>query len=774
MLPISEEDQLKVKFVIDDTEFRDQLGRLRQDLEGAERIEPGQARRPETRPSVEVMIGGRGGVDADVIRRIDDLEKRAGLPAQLLETTLGGMLENLRKSIESGFFGGANQRSLDLLVRGVEEIVNKFGADTRTGELQGGQFNPIFAGLRNLMDIINRRTPLGGRMEGLPKHVTEFIQNISKGMISITQPGEGGRPARTGISHAGLEALSIQVLKALGKDPVAELPLMEEIGGKKVLQGIMDVMSSFGLGVFDEEGREFKGYHVTEVATGFSGRDKERQVGNYANLIMGYAYKDFHSLDQEEYVDPKVVDTWFKGPVIDAMTSRFGEDSKNWPEMFKVGILHTGGVSKELSRTRIESSLKTRPGARKLLETGLMRPVFFKVPEEALLEAFIKFDPDIDPEKSTENFGADILGQLKKAGMWNELIDFYNPLNVPREELEGIFEEIVNQRLTTLRASGGEVDINVVREIFTKLGDVTGATRTDVMRLGDSRYDTQMSRRGRRGRRPKIGVRIGRLEQTVLEELLESYEELTEEEQIEGVYGAITMPREYGGVTEEERERIRLRTVLHEANPEARERLARFLHDNPPPLTPEQEARMLEMQGGEDDMARGSLEFMGPVGGIGMEIDFREYIQGMEKYAKEIKKEFGIPMTKEKYVRWALEKSRGRLPGDIMKGPTGDAGLIAALDILKNIELSDSEVPSHIQRFLSEREMGDPIGRKEWDMIRDEMSRMREVLAVGVVEHGLTQMEGDLIVRVSKELESFEKIYTRLEPATSIMLMTWS
>ena len=75
---MSEENELRVKFVIDDADFRDQLDRLRGDLERERRLEPGDVERPPQQPPIQIMIGGDGrdAVDDTVIRRIDELEKR--------------------------------------------------------------------------------------------------------------------------------------------------------------------------------------------------------------------------------------------------------------------------------------------------------------------------------------------------------------------------------------------------------------------------------------------------------------------------------------------------------------------------------------------------------------------------------------------------------------------------------------------------------------------------------------------------------------------------
>lgn len=784
---MSEENELRVKFVIDDTDFRNQLDQLRADLERERRLEPGDVKRPSQLAPVQVMIGGRDGVDEGIARRIDDLERRIGLPAQLLESTIGGMLENLRVSMEEGFFAGADERSLDLLVRGVEEIASKFGADTRVGELQGGQFNPIFAGLRNLMDIINRRTPLTGRMGGLPKHVTEFIQNISKGMISIQQASEEARPSRTGISHPGLEALSMEVLGALGKKPVAELPLWIEVEGRKTLQGIMDVMGSFGLGVFGEGGREFMGYSVTEVATGFTGRQKERQVVNYANLIMDYAYKDFHGIGQEEDVDPAVVDAWFLGPVTDAIKAKYGDDPENWPEMFKIGILHTGGVSKELSTARIRSDLRTRPGARGLWETGLMKPVFFKVPEEALLEAFSRWNPEDTPGESLKNFGADVLGQLKEAGLWDELIDFFNPLNVPREELEGIFKGIVNQRMDAIRASGRTADsigMDDVRPILDQVREQTGATRTDMIRMGDTRYGRISSRVGRRQRRPAIRYRYGRLEKAILTELIGLYDEEAEEVSDEELVAAVAVSMgQQGGIDPAIVQRRQVRPE-YEASLRRLEEAYSF-HGY--------EARMLRQRPyqmpGQEDPDRTPLEQMkwdrdeilgrmgGIVSAIPVEVDWQQYMAGLQIYAKEVQKEYGIPMTGERYLEWLMKKGRGGLPGDITGGEGyGGEGLEYTLKLLHGLAVEGgAPVSGPLMDFMGEtKDPRMPVTQEEINFIRKQLVGMRESMRITGREGKFLPEDAALITRVSKELEAFENMYTRMEPATAIATMRWS
>ncbi len=745
------------------------------------------AERERARPEVRVMVGERVEVDERLSQRVEELERttrlleeRQGLPVQLLEATIGGMLENLRRSIEGGFFAEADERSLKLLLEGVEQVAEKFGPETRIGALRGGEYNPIFAGLRDLMDVINERTPIRGRMRGLPKDVTRFIQNITRGMIGVYQTSEEGRPARTGISHPALEVLSSEVLRALGKDVVTELPLYGDVEGRKVLQGILDVLGTY------QATREYRGYHVTEVATGFAGRSKERQVADYASLIIDYAYKEHHGLDPDEYVDPNTVDKWYLEEVLPKFKQIYGDDIQKWPSLFKMGVLYTGGVPKELFQTRVWQQIQRRPGLRALWATRTLEPTFFRVPEEALLEAFARWDPQMEQEEAIKSFGADILERLKEMGLWDELTAFFNPLRVPREQVEQIFEEIVNQRLEQLQETGRTLDsitIEDIRPVIEQVRERTGATRTDMVRMGDARYGGISARVGRErrrdGRRPAIRYRFGRLEEAALAELIDLYgqvleEEVTEEEEIERL--AVAMMGAAVGrptISEDIVQRREYRRLVREmgaeiaADTETGRDYAR---------APGRDG--IEIGDSTWDQVLASRDLLAPfVGAIGMEVDLREYLRGMAKYTKELKDEFGVILTPQQYLRWAFEKTRGRLPAEILQDPEGIGGLLPALEVLRQQAEGQIGGPPFLTPRLTEylgRVGGYEVPTGETlEMLREELSTLKQ--RINTMGSGdLGDEYAALIVRVASELEAFEKIYTRLEPATSIMVMRWS
>ena len=292
------QDELSVKIVVDDSQFRDDIARLRRDLEDQHRIDMDKLRadvgaRPEEpryAPGAALMqptsIEVRGEPDEGMrqeIRKmqesIAELERRSGLPGQFGQLTINDLKQMFQEATMQPAWATSASESL---TRRIEDVVDGLArrsyADVPMRELVGmdsGRYISGWSAALSLYDIIlssGKEERLSGA--GLQTMVRELESGAGKGSVHTATDVLGAPPTRESIGHRVLKNLSYQFFQSAGKTAFYETYLKKE-GLKRrfdlftEFQGIKPVTREPTIGVqFPEikSGRAVSGGIVTQVA----------------------------------------------------------------------------------------------------------------------------------------------------------------------------------------------------------------------------------------------------------------------------------------------------------------------------------------------------------------------------------------------------------------------------------------------------------------------------------------------------------------------------
>ena len=790
MFLISEENELRVKFVIDDSDFRNQLDRLRQDLEGAERLDMGVREDERRRPDVRVMLGETRveGVDPEVMRdinrRFESLEQRVSLPKVFEESTPEQMQSLLREALKMPGWENILQNAPDVADRFafiIGEAVRRHPGERITDIRRGGDIHTAGA-LRRLYDAIYH---ISGILEtrrevGVGTESWEALRQMAINAMQITTPIDDEEVgARVSATHRAEQIVLRDLLtKELGK-----------VAGLEMRRGrnIYDVMAEFigplegrGEHVFREE-EEGTGWAIiaAEVTGARAQGAKAEQVGKYIKLAIDRL--------REHYSDVYQTPEEFKEYLLRYPRVKAGGQEAGRVKLVLdfITSMKQGELAADVKDYLLTGTLEDREFYQKMFQYGGIEIVPRGMPEEL-------------QRRLAEGWAPGITGEQLVPIIWDYMEEFpeylektltlLNPsFNEQKlEDARGRIREIIG--MTGPREARRERGQTALRQLMEQEGPqyVMQAMQEVVGEPRGTLFPGISSRVGRGRRAARRGDLMQRLPEYfpgLVDMLMEmGDEELPEAEQIERVVEAITVPprgRERGLTFARRRELQELAREQPEFLDEVR-RLAREsggrefavrlgVYDDAGDLIDDQGPGAAETMSAIAGEMRQALI---PMRGLPVGVDWREYLKGMQQYTTQLRKELGVKITPATYMRWAFEKARGQLPEEILGVEGEGEGLVQLMQILRQ---QPDMLPPILQEYISElreEQPALPSGMTQIDAIRDGLAGLAAMVEFtqGMFD---PQTEG-LITRLVAELEAYDRLHTRLEPATSITIMKWS
>ena len=426
------EDELRVVFRIDDSEFRRQLGELRREVEETGREGIGPARTepsaPEPPVKVDVTVGDVGAVDGGVSEermkelsdKIDRIESGAGLTSHESMLTVADVERRLNESLnrypvaqklglEEGERGEYTTMFKDLFSM-LEMLGNRQGKETW---MTGWGSTSDISGLRLINRLITEVFPKDIIKKGQFGHigtaetiVKRAIEAVGKGPI-----GPGGERVFHGAIQLGIQALSDLVK---GGEVVTGTEVMLPGGGRLDVGMLTDDL-----------------IYMAEVKTGVADIGAIRQVRGYMEKYIEQQFIQKTKWEPKEEGDvphpTKEVVPWLRT----FLTKRQEEGKpKKWLTSIVVAPGFTGGFG-----TQMEQVLQLSTTVDVVKEMGALRTETVDIPEAAQMYMMRGLEALPPAERTKEANSLLWIEWLAGTNQYDTLIKALNIMNVPQEEL---------------------------------------------------------------------------------------------------------------------------------------------------------------------------------------------------------------------------------------------------------------------------------------------------------------------------------------------------
>lgn len=223
------QDEMSIRVVIDPSQFREELGRLRRDLEDQNRIEMdklrGDVSYPPQTPTVVEIRERVTGFDQSAMDRVnkvigdvEELKRGLGIPAEFARLTPDRLQDMVREAFRSGGFKDIFERDPQLaddIAWVVERGVARHGGEQMQEFMRGDP--QTYGALQKILDTMMRKHPYasGQRMRMLRGWVDESIRQMSIGEVAVTEPQDPGE--RRAYMSMGHRATQLDVQRVLGE-----------------------------------------------------------------------------------------------------------------------------------------------------------------------------------------------------------------------------------------------------------------------------------------------------------------------------------------------------------------------------------------------------------------------------------------------------------------------------------------------------------------------------------------------------------------------------
>jgi len=349
---MSYDDELRVKFVLDDSDFRRDFDKLRRDVEetgGRQPIGPAGTTPPPATPTppvappppqvTQVSVGERAEPDTSTfISRIEQLERTVGLPPNAATMTTSDLPQVVNAMLDRPAFQDVVRNNSSLM----HDLNWAVGYLVRSQP--GKTYYDMPAGstersaLLQVFKIIGERSIKPGWEQGFTTDINRLTAQLGKLNVQTTEVGSEGQRVYQSLMHTFMQKYVAQTMREGDKDVTLEYGMRE--AGRKGLAGRIDIFAEY-------ERAGLPGWFVGEVATGKMGEAKIDQITKYMKWAIQGAAKDRwleagenQRGNWERRAVEKLLDELTDTPEM-AVTSPTGESRME--KRFKVGIIYPEG-----------------------------------------------------------------------------------------------------------------------------------------------------------------------------------------------------------------------------------------------------------------------------------------------------------------------------------------------------------------------------------------------------------------------------------------------
>lgn len=545
------QDELAIKFIIDPTQFREELSRLRRDLEDQYRIETDKFREEKREAYVptptEVEIRERttgfdeGATDRidDIAKDVEELKRGLGLPIPIGDQTIGGLRDLFQRALtELPGYAGMHRQDMQDVTDMLAVMEDRFGGGTGISQLKEEGYTPMVAVMRKLSDLLyyvgqasdTDRTlgiysSIGNTIESFFRGVVQQFPGIPVGDL----PGVGSKMS---LGHAGLEELFSMLTEqeAVGKLGMREFRFKNQ---DEKLEGIIDFFARFQ----HESG--MTGARGIEIATGKADEAKMDQVRRYIESTMRYI--------QREAGEEGSLGTFLE---------KLARDPEKYKGLARVTTVFTTAVQ-DFDQKLLETLTSGVGGEtwEDILDT-VLEVETLEVPKEMQLETGMKDITGMRPEEMRKHRAMNMLDWLmNEPEIFQKFVRAVNPLNISMDEFAGKLRNVVEVYKEELRESGQPVSLDdIMKGVTVRAKDL--AREFEFPRYGERgalRVLGKYKERGVSGRPYKIGKGLEVAYAGLGEEVFAEYSTEAERDQVSRLVGAAPEQEARAEVEREER-----------------------------------------------------------------------------------------------------------------------------------------------------------------------------------------------------------------------------
>ena len=469
------QDELAIKFVLDPTQFREELGRLRRDLEDQYRIETDEVRKERLEeayvptPTVvevreEVISFDEDTTDriGDIAKDVEELKRGLGLPIPIGDQTIGGLKDLFQRALtELPGYAGMHRQDIQYVTDMLAVMEDRFGSGTDIGQLKEEGYTPMVAVMRKLSDLLYYvgQASDTDRTLGIYSTIGNTIESFFRGIVQqfpgIPVGDLPGVESRMSLGHAGLEELFsiLTEQEAVGKLGMREFRFKNQ---DEKLEGIIDFFARFQ----HESG--ITGARGIEIATGKADEAKMDQVRRYIESTMRYI--------QREAGEEGRLSTFLK---------KLARDPEKYEGLARVTTVFTTAVQ-DFDQKLLET-LTAGVGGKSwedILDT-VLEVETLEIPKEMQLETAMKDITGMRPKEMRKHRAINMLSWLKNdPEVFQKFVRAVNPLNIPIEEFANKLQVVIDTYQDELRESGQPVSLDdVMKGITTKAKDLARESR---------------------------------------------------------------------------------------------------------------------------------------------------------------------------------------------------------------------------------------------------------------------------------------------------------